>query len=62
MNPLSADTTVHLPEQLAALPRSLSLQETQGVAAGGSITLSQGTLDSHAELDRRIQVDRVYRK
>lgn len=50
-----------LPEHPTA-PRLLSSDETGIIAAGATEALTQSTLDSRTEVDRRVAVDRTYRK
>lgn len=64
MNEISPELAARevLPEHRIAGPRALSPDEAVAVAAGTAITLALGALQSHAEINRNIRVDRIYRK
>lgn len=49
-------------ERLAANLRTLSPEEVRCVVAGHAEVLPQTALNSKTDVDRKIQVDRVYRK
>lgn len=50
------------PERPAPDLRILSPEETGTVAAGVAVTLTLGALKSHAEINRPVRIDRIYRK
>lgn len=62
LSPASAASPDLAPDQATSTSRPLLPEEARAISAGGTAALSLGTLDSRMELDRRIAVDRVYRK
>lgn len=55
---LVAGNSLH---EYPAAPRPLKFDETGAIAAGAAVTLAVGAVDSHAEVNRPVRVDRVYR-
>lgn len=63
LSSLDAAAVMGLPGNPPAVPRLLSAEDMDLAAAGSSaVSLSLTAIDSKMELDRRVSVDRVYRK